>query len=374
MKTSLVRRSRLAFEHLESKQMLAGDVAVSVIDGNLIVEGDEFNNQIAITAGEQPGQYIIRGLEGTLVHLTSPTDPPPAEEILPGSVVVVEGVRHNVRIGMGAGDDLVMIHDAGFRGNVGIGTDGGDDTVRIGVRPNLPTPMPEVSTQLTDAVEDTVQRPSVVIRGNLTIATGAQNDTVQIPNAFVVGHLQVGAGEGNDRVHLGPRLEESAPMTVVAKARIEMPPLTVGRGTTVELGAGTDGFVARAVRSPYGVEVFGGEGRDEIVLQHVQAGKRLSVDSGPGAGADFVGLTGVEARSALVKTGAGNDVVQITDSAFGLLAVLLEAGDDKLTLRGVKSRSALLSGGDGEDTLTLLGENLLGIHIIDGFEDRGTAV
>jgi hypothetical protein len=109
-------------------------------------------------------------------------------------------------------------------------------------------------------------------------------------------------------------------------------------------------------------------------MSHVQAGSRLTVDAGPGEAADFVGLTRVEARTALVETGGGNDVVQISDSAFGLLAVLLEDGDDKLTLRGVKSRATFLSGGDGEDTLTLLGENLLGNHIIREFEIRGTVV
>lgn len=369
MKTSLVQCSRLAFEHLESKQMLAGDVAIAVIDGNLLIKGDELGNQIAITAGEEPGQYVIRGLDGTMLHRVASIDP--VEPVLdstapPVSVLVVDGVRRNVRIGMGEGDDLVVLHDAGFRGNVGIGTDGGDDTVRVGVRVDSLTAA--ARPQLSDAIDGTPDRPSVVIRGNLTIATGDENDVVQIPSAQVVGHLRIGTGAGNDRVNLGNALSAAT-----AEAVLEMPPVTVGRGTTVELGAGTDGFVASGVRSPQGVAVYGGEGRDEIVLRNVQAGARLTVDSGPGQVADYVALTRVETRSALVKTGTGNDVVQIADSAFGLLAVLLDDGDDKLSLRGVKSRATLLLGGDGEDTLTMLGENLLGIQFIHGFEHRGPA-
>lgn len=74
-----------------------------------------------------------------------------------------------------------------------------------------------------------------------------------------------------------------------------------------------------------------------------------------------------------VPTTSWNDVVQIDDSAFGLLAVLLDDGDDKLSLRGVRSRATLLLGGDGEDTLTMLGENLLEIQFIHGFEHRQAA-
>jgi hypothetical protein len=273
---------------------------------------------------------------------------------------------------MGEGNDSVTIYDAGFGGNVGIGTDGGNDVVRIGVRPELPVPTPLAArVQLSDMLPVNVTRPSVAIRGNLTIVTGEQDDIVQIPRAAVAGHLHVSTGMGNDRVNLGPRMEEPAPAIVGADAISEMPSVAVGRGITAELGAGTDGFVARSIRSPLGVGVLGGEGRDEIVLQNVQAGVRLSIDAGPGEVADFVGLTRVETRAALLKTGAGNDEVRISDSAFGLLGVLLDGGNDQLTLRGVKSRATLLSGGDGEDTLTLLGENLLGIHFIDGFEHRG---
>ena len=37
--------TRLRFERLEEKKLLAGDVAVSVVAGALLVEGDELGNQ-----------------------------------------------------------------------------------------------------------------------------------------------------------------------------------------------------------------------------------------------------------------------------------------------------------------------------------------
>ena len=38
----------LGFEQLEPRNMLAGDVMVEVVGGNLIIEGDEFDNEIRI--------------------------------------------------------------------------------------------------------------------------------------------------------------------------------------------------------------------------------------------------------------------------------------------------------------------------------------
>ncbi len=119
-KQSRSRRAR--FESLEPKQLLAGDVLVSVVEGRLIVEGDELGNQIAITAGPEPGTYTVHGLDGTNVILQPPpmdpaATPEPAGE--PTSTVVVHGVR-SVGIGMGDGDDRVVLREVNFRGDVGI--------------------------------------------------------------------------------------------------------------------------------------------------------------------------------------------------------------------------------------------------------------
>lgn len=358
--------SRLAFEHLEAKQLLAGDVAISVVQGNLIVEGDELGNQIAITAGQNPGQYIIRGLDGTRVHLGGA--PTPNE---PSTGVMVNGVRRDVWIRMKGGDDLVAIYDASFRGNVGIGTEGGNDTIRIG---SHPVDLTSAADMPWDAPGGTLDRPAVTIRGNLTVVTGMESDTVVITRATVVGAVDIRTGDDNDRVHLGIDMSVTTPSDSLAEVNVlaAKPSLMVGRGTNISLGDGSDALIARGLRSPTGVVVLGGEGRDEISIRQTQAGERLWIDAGLGEMADNVSINRVHARTALVTTGAGNDQVKISDSSFALLGVTLEEGDDHLTLRGVKSRASVLLGGLGEDTLTLLGENHLGLDLIQGFEHRGT--
>ena len=99
----------LRFEHLEDKALLAGDVTVAVVHGALVITGDELGNQIAISSSQEPGEYLIQGLDGTLLHL--------AEEDGAGeSELLVTGVRHGIHVDLGEGDDSVSLNNARVRG------------------------------------------------------------------------------------------------------------------------------------------------------------------------------------------------------------------------------------------------------------------
>src|SRR5687768_10885367 len=97
-------QTKLGFESLERKQMLAGDVLVSVVGGNLLVEGDAEANSIVMTSGAETGSLVIQGLDGTNVQFAdaAPGDPP-----TPASGLVVGGVRGHVRVNLGDGNDTV---------------------------------------------------------------------------------------------------------------------------------------------------------------------------------------------------------------------------------------------------------------------------
>ena len=212
-KQSRSRRAR--FESLEPKQLLAGDVLVSVVEGRLIVEGDELGNQIAITAGPEPGSYAVHGLDGTNVILQPPpmdpaVTPEPAGE--PMSTVVVHGVR-GVGIGMGDGDDRVVLREVNFRGDVGIRMGSGDDQVIVG--PAL-EPMPEPAPLAATGDETPPLPSSVNIGGSLRIGTGEDNDRVHVGRATIRGALDVVTDGGNDSVVLGnpPNDPPAEPMAV----------------------------------------------------------------------------------------------------------------------------------------------------------------
>ena len=349
------RRARL--EWLEPRQMLAGDVFVSVVDGNLVVEGDAQNNQVAITAGAEPGSLVIRGLDGTnIVRAAAETSPPTSE-------VVVTGVTGGARIGLGAGDDRLVLASVGFQRGVSIRMGEGNDSVAIGLRPT-----PEVAAEVVEPP----MNGSVRIGGSLEISTGEGNDRVHVDQAGIGGQLNIETGAGNDGVRLGHQPPPvAAASTVATDANLEpeiAPVLRVMRATNINLGAGEDELAADAVMAAQGLTVNAGEGSDALHLNHVSSGGPLTLLGGAGNGADNIDLAHVRAGTAAILTGAGNDRVQIVDSAFRVLGVALESGDDTLTIGRTQAQWAFLLGGDGTDTFNNRGGNRFGHRFVRGFE------
>ncbi len=348
-------------EALESKQLLAGDVLVSVVGGNLVVQGDDLGNQIAITAGPEPGAYIVRGFDGTNV-MQSPT---PVESASPTSEVIVTGVTGGARIGLGNGDDRLVMADVGFRGGVFVRMGEGNDGVSIGMRPD---PAPEI-----DALSVNGAPGAVRIGGPLSIGTGAGNDRIQIDHAAIAGELRVEAGEGEDVVRLGHPMPTNDENPTPTAAELTRPPETrdaslVAQGINIDLGTGRDEFFGDVVRAMNGFHVKGSEGEDALHLHHIWSGGPLVLDGGGGDSSDLVELDHVRAGTAVITTGAGGDHVKIVDSAFRVLGVVLGDGDDKLDLRGNAAQWAFFLGGEGTDTLHNLGGNRFGHRFVFGFE------
>jgi hypothetical protein len=140
------QRPRLAFESLESKQLLAGDVTVSLVGGTLRIVGDDAANQVAVTPGAEAGEFVIQGLEGTVVHLEGAEDPAPVAGL------EVAGVR-SMQVRLGDGADELSVNDAELRGSLLIDAGAGDDEVTLS---------------------------DVSVRGLLHVAAGAGNDTVTL--------------------------------------------------------------------------------------------------------------------------------------------------------------------------------------------------
>lgn len=350
-------------ECLESRQMMAGDVTVAVVDGNLLIHGDELANQIAITAAEMEGSYLIKGLDGTTVHRELSTDPP-------GGEVVVSGVTRDVVIRMGEGDDVVRIDDAAFRGNVSIATGGGSDQVVLGLRPNeIPVPAAAASDAETD---HRLLVEGVHIGGSLRIATGADGDKIRVAHAAVRGSLLVLAGEGEDEVIIGEPSETPQDFAALGAAETPSDSVEVGHQISIHLGGGNDALALHNAEAYRGVLVDGGAGDDRMRFRNLHAGYALRVHGGLGDGADGVALSNVRARNAFIQTGGGNDGVTIVDSTFGMLAVALGDGDDHLAIGGVTADTAVFLGDAGNDMLIVLAGNMIGRRIVRSFENLPT--
>jgi hypothetical protein len=186
-----------------------------------------------ITAGAEPGSFVITGLDGTTVH----------EEGEPaGSEVTVTGV-HSARLRLGAGNDLIGVVGANFRGHVAVHTGAGDDRVLIGTGGDAP----ELAGLLPDDL-------AVGVRGALVVDTGADNDHVAVDDAAIGRGLAVRAGIGNDTASLGGDAAADEP-----GAR-----LRVHGGVHVNLGAGNDELAMDQLRVRRGIVVHDAAGDDTV--------------------------------------------------------------------------------------------------------------
>jgi hypothetical protein len=341
-----ITRNKLGFESLENKQMLAGDVLVSLVNGNLLIEGDAEGNSIVIAAGEEVGTLVIQGLDGTNVQFADaePTDPP-----TPETGLVVTGVRGHVRVGLGDGDDAVAVHDVTVRRSLTINGGAGDDEVRIGAAGDIAG---DVSDDLA---------ANVRVGGLLSINTGEDNDSVVVGNAMA-GLVSILTDGGDDAVTLGAEGGASS------AGDEDLATLRAHFGIHIALGDGADTANLRDVASRGGVAIGGGNDADTISLADVRA-LALGLRGGSDDAVDPVMLSGLNVGHAIVELGAGADDLSIVDSAFKSLAVGMGAGDDSLSITTVTAKRALLAGGEGTgDELTDAGDNTIQNRVVSGFE------
>ena len=365
---SRIAKGKLSFEQLEQKQMLAGDVIVNLVNGNLNIEGDAAANQIAVFSGAVAGSLVVQGLDGTTVHLKGSTDAAAA------SGLIVEGVAGHVRMAMGAGDDVVNVYSATFPKGLSIATGEGADTVRVGVPP---TTAPE--TAVAAAADATVPTHNVNVKGSLLIRTGANDDNVRIADTGVGGEIGVSTDGGSDTVAIGAEATTPAAARKAASTSstttsdsdttfTETANVHARYGINVLLGDGDDSLVIRSARTRGEIGVGGGLGADLVTLADVKT-YALGIRGGDGDSSDAVKLSGVTARHAAIGLGGGADAATIADSVFGNLAVEMGAGDDKLSIAASKATRALLLGGAGSaDELVKAADNVFDALIVAGFE------
>jgi hypothetical protein len=334
------------FEALERRELLAGDVLVSVVHGDLKITGDAANNNIAVTAGAEANTLVITGLDGTNLRLVDRTTGEPGEAMSELTVTA----RGDVKIRLGEGNDTVALTDANVRGNLSVQTGDGDDNV-------------ELSNEVAAELDGNGLDAMLGLRGRVNINTGDGEDNVSVANA-VRGRLAIDTGDGDDSVSLSGEVEEEAGLGL-GSALGGAIGFHASSSVQVNLGEGNDDFTLANVETSANVHVNAGSGDDTIDVDSLTA--RVVRVLG-GEGADNVSLANVEARHAAVVTGAGEDTVSLTDSVFASLGVMLGDDDDSLATGGLDVRLAAFLGGDGEDALEELAASNLVRSIVNGFE------
>jgi hypothetical protein len=163
---------------------------------------------------------------------------------------------------------------------------------------------------------------------DLNVSLGGGNDSLIIYNTSVPGTYKIDLGSGNDNLS----------MTNVQNtfAGFIPPPgaltITIPSEDVIQLGAGNDTAVFNNVRAAVDFQVFGGDGRDAVVLNRVTAGivdsvfptGRIIVEMGPG-NSDVLTAISCTADVALLRDSGGvnglllryrNQFGSQTDSGF----------------------------------------------------------
>ncbi|MEM8681214.1 MAG: hypothetical protein AAGF97_17850, partial [Planctomycetota bacterium] len=306
----------MCFEGLEAKRLLAGDIVVGAVNGNLFVDGDAAGNQVAIHSADAPGRFRIQGLPdlaGNVTTVNGSTDP-----------LFVDGIDGNVFIGLGGGDDVLRVPQARFGGGVFVRTGPGDDAVLFGAMP---------SDDFTTDLDTGTDGVAVGVAGPLTIRTGLGHDVVRENRVAIGGFQAIHTGHGDDHVVLGG--EEGG---VVIDG-----PLTAG------LGRGADTLAAHQVRAQRAM-LNGFAGDDRLAVADSFFADRLMAEGG--LGADDLQIRDTTTPDAQLRGGHGPDAVTAAGSQFGQLQVSLGNGSDAVTVVGnTVVGTAVIHGGRGPDTI-----------------------
>jgi hypothetical protein len=368
-------------EMLESKIPMAADLTVAVVNGDLLITGDDAVNHFILEQfpDYELGHYLIRNRG----QFEDTVNGQPFTEYL------VTGVTRDVIINLGGGDDILRLtgdeefdrsedliiprdliinlgegHDQFYSGiyenflpfqapvtvtrNMQINGGGGDDTLLttgLSVGNNLNY----TDSQGTNFFSNNPTFTYIFGRrsevgGNLNINTGSGIDFMMLEEFDVGGNVSFNVGAGDDVAQVSN--------------------FTIGGSVSLGLGSGINEGIVQF--SDAGSVVIGGSGANIVRVDYVNTN---SVTVLTGNNNDAVLFNNVTADMTTIATFGGDDFVQLRDSAFDLLIVQLGAGNDSLELEGVTvDLIAILSGGRGTDSLTGVGDNDINMLIDMGFE------
>ena len=186
-------------EKLETRQMMAGDVSVRVTNGNLVVTGDNQDNEIYVFQTDDQS-YTLFGENGTRINGLSG--------------MPFTGVTNDLRMNLRNGDNKLAI----------LGMDAGDDvTIRTG-RGN-----------------DTIILESVTIRSDLRIRSSRGDDTIFLMENVVHGATHVNMAGGDDEfVSHKSTFVQSTVNTGSGNDEFYLRDVTLHQPSDFKLGAGED--------------------------------------------------------------------------------------------------------------------------------------
>jgi hypothetical protein len=292
-----------------------------VVDGNLIIETGDENDNVVVFGTGVPGQFDVA---------------------INGALHLINGVTGEMRVNTAGGDDRIRLSNIYLAGDLVIDTGAGSDTIDLGV--------------LTFSVVSTAQ--------DLMINLGEESDTLVGARIFVHGNQFVDAGAGNDQVTLAGTVEpftlgtSSAGATTIQGGEgddvVKLVYSFIVAGLTVDGGAGVDSIqmIGSAVSGP--VTLNGGDHGDLIALDTNYFVSSVSLDGA--AGDDrLLYANNIALAAAHLNSGAGNDAIEVRNVTQRELRIAADAGSDRIDIHSSLLENLFADLGDGDDRITLFG-------------------
>jgi hypothetical protein len=398
MSKSNSRRSRhLAFEGLERRQLLAGNVSAGLdVNGNLVLSGDLNDNHVVVTRGFFSGTLLVTG--GRSV----PGDSSTVTRINGETTTQSFSTSGGLILNMSDGSDRVLLTNVGLIGNVtgslGNGSDQlafeSDDqgplpfTLNNGNEPNFGNVSMSglVNVNGNDG-NDSLVMFDAIIGGNLTFAGGGGNDLfnssgTDTDDNVVGGSVQLTPGTGNDSISIF-RLAVGANFRVddgsaATRTNVGITNLRANLDILLNLSVRQDVVTLRGESSGVrfqarNVTINTGEGWDNVRLEYgTMTNLTLSTGNGNEGSASDTGIRlnflGI-GTSFLLDTGDGIDTAFLGNITVDSLRVDMRGGTDRVVANNLNVQDAIFTTLDGDDFVGLHESNYDELSVFLGDDD-----
>jgi hypothetical protein len=230
------RKSRLSFERLEPRAMLAGDVHVFMDrGGNLHIIGDKQDNGIQI---DQFGEITVQGIDAG-------GRPTRVNGVENGTVEFEVSGEGDIKIRLGRGDDIVRVgersDDVNASDDLEIDTGHGNDEILITGDTNIADDL-EIET---GKGADLVDIRNLDVADDLEIETGKGDDVVKMLAVRIVGSTRINTGDGADRIYTNFEAQFGGSLRIdmgCGDDFLQLTSVTCDGRVHVRMGSGNDGL------------------------------------------------------------------------------------------------------------------------------------
>jgi len=332
---------QLAFEQLEKRELMAGNVTASVQGPMLFILGDDAANGVIVTYNAGTKKYQVTGKDAG----GSPTTINGLNTAQAGNVVEFGGVK-TVAVYLQGGDDEFAVGspqavDTVIAKWLSIYTGDGNDKVTLGTAGNDPGGSAPITTSLRTGT-------------GVTIDLGSGNDELSLAQTDIGLSLNVAAGDGDDDVNFATEF------TPTGGTAAELFPVRVRGHAKIVLGGGADELDMKNVVVDGDLRITDFGGAADIALHNMTVRRHVDIDTGNDA--DHIAIDMVHAGQLSIDTNGAVDDVDVTKSRFKNVNIKLGGARDTMLIRNVTSTSTTyLDGGADNGRLTLTANVLRGL-------------